>query len=59
MPEADQNGKSSHAGVKGEFVGKSVPPDGNRQTDKQKTGPDGSGRHPTESDEKPETGTYL
>ena len=28
MPEADQTHTSSHAGVKGEFVGKQVPPDG-------------------------------
>ena len=36
MPEMDRNDKLSHARVKGEFVGKLVPPDGNRQTDKRK-----------------------
>ena len=28
MPEADRTRATSHAGVKGEFVGKQVPPDG-------------------------------
>ena len=36
MPEADRNGKSSHAEVKGEFVGKSFPLDGNRETGTRK-----------------------
>ena len=28
MPEEDRTGKTPHAGVKGEFVGRQVPPDG-------------------------------
>ena len=43
MPKGDRNGKSSHAGVKGEFVGKPVPPDGNGISPKKETGPNGSG----------------
>ena len=44
VPETDRNDKSSHAGMKGEFVGKSVPLDGNCQTEKIKldrTDPEG------------------
>ena len=47
MLEADQNDKSSLAGVKGEFVGKPVPPDGNRLTSRRKL----DRMDPTESDE--------
>ena len=41
-----QNDKSSHAGVKGEFVGELVPPDGSRLSLDKETGPNGSGRNP-------------
>ena len=38
MPEADRTHTTSHAGVKGEFVGKQVPPDGKlRRTGRSKT----------------------
>ena len=63
MPEADRNGKSFHARVKGEFVGKPVPPDRNQTSLEKETEPDGnqtsleketesdgSERNPTESD---------
>ena len=41
MPEADRIGTISHAGVKGEFVGKHVPPDGRcREPAHHRTGPD-------------------
>ena len=39
MPKADWNGKTSHAGMKGEFVGNQTSPE-------KETGPDGSGRNP-------------
>ena len=40
MPEADRIGATSHAGVKGEFVGKHVPPYGRyREPAHLRTGP--------------------
>ena len=44
MLEVDRNGKSSHVGVKGEFLGKPVPLDGNRKNLEKETGPNESGR---------------
>ena len=48
-PETDQIDREPHVGVKGEFVGKPVPPDGKQTTLEKKTRPDGSGRNPTGS----------
>ena len=49
MSEADRNGKTSHAGVKGEFVGKPVCLDGNQTSLEKETGPDGSETNPSGS----------
>ena len=50
VPEMDRSDKEPHARVKGEFVGKLVPPDGNRTILEEKTGLDGSERIPDGSD---------
>ena len=55
---SNRNGKSSHAGVKGEFVGKPVPSDGNQPSLEKEIGPDGSGRNSDQIRCEPEAGTY-
>ena len=66
MPETDQTNKTSHAGVKGEFVGKQVPPDGiqmrigqaGSNNMKKGTRPDGSRRSAAGSGMNQQIGTY-
>ena len=49
VPEMDRFNKEANIRVKGELVGKSIPPDGNQTSLEKETRPDGSGRNPAES----------